>query len=45
VNQAALFRSPFGLRDVLAAAWIAVVLLAYLDQFSAYVGPILALLR
>jgi ubiquinone/menaquinone biosynthesis C-methylase UbiE len=32
-------------RDILATAWIAAVMVAYLQQFSAYLRPILALLR
>ncbi|MDB5405395.1 MAG: hypothetical protein JWL84_307 [Rhodospirillales bacterium] len=37
--------SPFRWRGLLAAAWIAVVLIAYLLQFADYVRPILALLQ
>jgi hypothetical protein len=45
VSRAAPRRSPFRLHRLVAAAWIAIVLIAYLDQFTAYVRPILALLR
>jgi hypothetical protein len=45
VSPAARTRSPLRLRSVVAAAWIGVALIAYLQQFSAYVRPILALLH